>query len=168
MEFTTKLKTKRMNSKYGNELLRRNNSSFSLAVFFLLTNVLLFVLSINKNQIIIGALFFFGSFAMILILTKLKTTIFYDNTIIQVSYWTKKVLWTCPYEDIQRINIRYFSDTLHQSKQIWVILKNGSKKRIFLVHILVEKIAKVFINRNIPIYEEINGKPHLYKPKKYV
>jgi hypothetical protein len=161
MGLSRKVKTQIMNNQFGTELLRKNSSSFSVAIVFLSINLGLFLLSIFKSHIILGIPFLIGILVVLLIIVKLKTTIFYDKHIVQITFWKKKIIWYCLYEEIQRINISYFSDTFYRSKQACFILNDGSRKKITLVHILLETLVKPFIDKGIPVYVEINGK---YRP----
>lgn len=156
-----------MKNKFGIELLRKNSSSIGIAIIFLFINLGLFLLSILKNEKILGFVFLISISAIVLITLRIKTIVFYDKYIVQRTFWRKKIIWTCLYDEIQRVNINYFSDTFYRSKQVCFILKNGEIRQTILVHILVEKIAPPFLNRKIPVYIEVNGKYRLFETKKY-
>lgn len=162
MEFIKK-GIKPMKKIKKSEIYSGNSSSIWVSIFIVIILTTLILISFWKDFeliAVLSSLFLIG----ILIMTSLiEKAILNEKGITVCRYWTKKVLWECKYDDINRVNANYFSDTFYRSKTFIIIMKNGQVKKLILAHVMVERIAKIFLIYGIPFFIKKNEKNVPYK-----
>jgi hypothetical protein len=148
-----------MNKKI-NEIIYFKGMNISIGTFiFLIMSLLSLMISFGFKGFF-GINLFFSFFLIILFRLFFLSyrVIFYENRIELVRMWNNKLMSKILYSDIKKVNSTYFSDTSYRAKQFVVSLRNGSKTKIVIVHVVLKTIAEILIKNNVPIFVEKNGK----------
>ena len=154
--------------KKNSLIFKSKNSSFSTIIICIFWVWVFgrYFLSINL---------FLGFFLIILLLTpviiviiKLKVTYFTKNGIIIKKYFTLSLVYKIQYNEISKIEIKYFSDTLIHGKNLKIFNKSGQVIYTSIGYITLEDFYnKVLLNNNVKLFVEKNEKFEIYIPPTY-
>jgi hypothetical protein len=130
-----------------------------LASLFILVILLIMVyFSISTKYYILT----FGFTAIItwyLISVKsLNTIIGYDERIQVFNFWTKKSIYSLNYNNIKKIEVRYWSDFPGRTKNISFYTSNNQVKKARILGIYMIDFNKFFMDKKIPVFIELNNK----------
>lgn len=147
-------------------IYKGKSNSIGVILFLFCITIYLMVLSFITNYYVLGIIFLFFIIMLIKQLYKTYNTFFLKEFLETKRIFNKKRL-NINYEDIKYVNMLCYSDTIFRSKNLIIVLKDGTRVKIVVVHVLIEVLAKIFNDKDIPVYILENEKYKLYKKPIY-
>ncbi len=141
-----------------NIIFKSSNVNYVAWLFFTFFLLYLLIMSILNGVYLVSIFSILMLLIFIYFIIKKENVIFYENYFNQISFFTKKTIRTCSYQDIEKIYIDYYLDTKMRGKLLRIFTKQGIEIKLNFEWVLVEDISKIFINKNIPLYIKKNGK----------
>ena len=144
-------------SKLSREL-RVKSASVIFGLVSLGLLIVLLIGTIYREVLVLSALFSGGGVLIISAIIRTKIIVFTDFELSVYNFWTKKLLWSTKYNEINKVKVSFFSDTFYRSKKIEIIYNSGIKKKLVVVHVLMESLSDKFIKNQVPIWIKNNEK----------
>lgn len=143
------------------KITSRQGYSSSLFVLIILSTMVFFsiktkfyVLTFGFTTVIVWYLFS---------IKNLNILIGNNNQIQVFNFWTKNSIYTLKYDEIKKIEVRYWSDSPGRTKNISFYTFNGQVKKARIIGIYMIDFNKLFRGKDIPVFIELNNKFIRYK-----